>query len=276
MKIKDQVAVVTGAGRGIGRAIAERCAQEGTKVALVARTVAQINEVCTEIERQGGTAIAIPADVTDHAAVAAMARRVEDEFGAVDLLVNNAGSHMAIGPAWEADPSEWWTDVTVNLLGVFLCCREVVPGMVARRTGRVITLIGGGTDLPLPYASAYGTGKAAVMRFTECLAAELQEHGITVFAVRPGFVRTAMSEFHVHSQRSLRWFPHVKRRFERGEDVPPALAADLVVALASGRFDALTGRAVRVVDDQGMVERRMPEILDKDLYTLRMRVLPHQ
>jgi NAD(P)-dependent dehydrogenase (short-subunit alcohol dehydrogenase family) len=275
MRLENQVAIVTGAGRGIGRAIAQRYAEEGAKVALVARTDSQLEEVTAEIRSEGGTALAVPADVTDHCAVRAMARQVEVELGPVDLLVNNAASFYCIGPSWEVEPEKWWTDVTINVLGVFLCCREIVPGMVARRKGRVINLIGGGVDAPLPYGSGYGISKAAVMRFTETLAAELREFGVTVFALRPGLVRTALTEYQMQSEEGQRWFSHLTQRFEDENDVPPTLAAGLAVEFASGRFDALTGRYLRVEDDRGsdldQVEARIPTILEKDLHTLRFQ-----
>jgi NAD(P)-dependent dehydrogenase (short-subunit alcohol dehydrogenase family) len=274
MKLENQVAIVTGASRGIGRAIAQRCAEEGASVALVARTAPKLEEVAAEIRNGSGVALAVAADVTDHTAVKAMARRVEAELGPVDLLVNNAGTFYAIGPTWEVDAETWWTDVSINLLGVFLCCREVVPGMVARKRGRVINLIGGGADLPLPYGSAYAASKAAVTRFTETLAVELKEHGVSAFALRPGFVRTDMSE-HQLSEEGRRWLPHTAQRFEEEKNVPPTMAADLAVEFASGRFDALTGRYIRVKDYKGddldEVEAQIPEILEKDLRTLRMR-----
>ena len=273
MSLSEQIVVVTGAGRGIGKAVATRCAQEGARVALVARTHCQIEEACSEIAKTGGTAVSVAADVTDHAAVRVMAQRIETEMGPPDLLVNNAGSHLAIGPIWEADPDEWWTDVRVNLQGTFLVCREIIPLMVARKRGRVINLIGGGTDFPFPYGSAYGSSKAAVMRFTETLAVEVRDYGITVFALRPGFVRTAMSEFHTQNERSLRWVPHIKRRFELGEDIPASRPADLVVKLASGHFDDLSGRAIRAVDDLSTIEKQTETILASDLYTLRMGYL---
>jgi NAD(P)-dependent dehydrogenase (short-subunit alcohol dehydrogenase family) len=202
-----------------------------------------------------------------------MARQVEEELGPTDLLVTNAGAFYAIGPSWEVDPETWWADVTINLLGVFLCCREVVPGMVARKTGRVITLIGGGTDRPLLYGSAYAASKTAVMRFTENLAVEVKEYGVKVLALRPGFVRTTMSE-HQLAGEGRRWLPDTAQRFEEGKNVPAKMAGDLAVEFASGRFDALTGRYIRVNDYKGVhldeVEAQIPEILEKDLRTLRM------
>jgi NAD(P)-dependent dehydrogenase (short-subunit alcohol dehydrogenase family) len=274
MRLKGQVAIVTGASQGIGHAIAQRYAEEGAKVALVARTASQLDKAAAEIRKGGGVALPIAADVTDQAAVQAMARRVEAELGPIDVLVNNAGTFLAIGPSWEVHPEAWWTDVTVNVLGAFLCCHAVLPGMVARQKGRVINLIGGGADGPLPYGSGYAAAKTAVMRLTETLAAELKDYGVIVLALRPGFIRTAMSEYQEQTELGRRWM-NTAQRFKEGKDLPPSVPADLAVDLASGRFDALTGRYIRVKDYKGEdpdeVEAHIPEILEKDLRTLRMR-----
>ena len=271
-KLNGQVAVVTGAGRGIGAATALACAREGARVALVARTTAQIMQVEQEIVSRGGTAAAIPGDVTDANAVEAMMAETADRLGSITLLVNNAGVFRSVGPVWETDPTKWWRDMTVNVLGVYLCARQVLPGMMARKTGRIVNLIGGGADKPFPYGSAYGSSKTAVMRFTESLAAEVKEHNVKVFNLRPGFIRTAMSEWLSSDPNARRWL-HIDNRFERQEDVPAARAADLAVEIASGRFDALSGRAIRVVDDPLQIEANIQRILWSDLYTLRMRDL---
>jgi NAD(P)-dependent dehydrogenase (short-subunit alcohol dehydrogenase family) len=267
------VAIVTGAGRGIGRAIALALAGQGAAVALVSRTSAQLEAVAAEIEAAGGRAVPAPVDVTDRAEVEALVRRVESDLGPVDLQVNNAGSFYAIGPVWEVEPDQWWRDVEINLRGLFLCCRAVLPGMLARGRGRIVNLIGGGTANAFPYGSGYGSSKAAVMRLTECLAAELQEEGapIAVFAVGPGLVRTALTEFQLESPEGQRWMSRIDRMFAEGRDVPPTRAAALVTALASGRFDRLTGRAFSIGDRLEELLEREEEILKKDLKTLRFR-----
>lgn len=273
MQLENQVAIVTGAGRGIGRAIAQQLAAEGAKVGLISRTAAQLNETSAQIAAEGGTAFALPTDVTNLAAIEAAVAQVVDAYGPIDLMVNNAGSFQAIGPVWEVDPDTWWNDVTINVRGVFLGCRAVVGAMVARGQGRIINLIGGGTDRPMPYGSGYGTSKAAVMRFTESLAAEVKEHGVKVFAMGPGLVRTAMTEYQVTSEAGQRWKPEIAQAFEVGRDVPPTRAAELSVALASGRFDDLAGRAFGVHDDMEAIHAAAGRIRDEDLYTLRIKRL---
>lgn len=188
-----QVAIVTGGGPGIGRAIALALARAGAAVAVVARSSDQLAETVSLIEGAGGRAISSPADVTDEQAIEQMVNGVERQLGPVDVLVNNAGVLGPIGPIWQIDAAEWWRCIDINLRGPFLCSRAVLPGMIARRRGRIITTASGGGLGPSPYG-AYGISKAAVMRLSENLAAETREHGVSVFAIHPTFVRTAMSD----------------------------------------------------------------------------------
>lgn len=272
-EVAGKVVIVTGAGRGIGRAIAERFAAEGAKVALTARSANQLAEAAAGIRENGGTALSVPADITAPAASAELVRTVEAELGPVDVLVNNAGSFYAIGPVWEVDPEKWWTDLTINVYGLFLCCRAVLPGMLARDSGRIINLIGGGTGNPFPYGSGYGSSKAAVMRLTETLAAELRQAqaNIPVFAMGPGLVRTTLTEYQLHSPEGKQWLGQIETLFAEGKDVPPTKAAALAVALAGGRFDRLTGRAIGVGEDLEALLARQDEVIRKDQKTLRFR-----
>lgn len=268
-----QCAIVTGAGRGIGRAIAEALAAAGYSVALLARTAAQLQEVAAGIRAAGGTALPLPTDVTGAAAVEEAVRHTVAELGEPDLLVNNAGSFYAIGPLWEVDPDRWWTDVTINVRGVFLPIRAVLPRMVARGSGRIINLIGGGTGSPFPYGSGYASSKAAVQRLTETLAEELRRAGaaVSVFAMGPGLVRTRLTEYQLASDEGRRWMGRIEELFREGRDVPPTRAAELVLALASGRCDALAGRCFGVGEDLEELLANQDEILRKDLKTLRFR-----
>ena len=270
-----QVAIVTGGGRGIGRAMAQALANAGAAVAVVARSPDQLAETVALIEGAGGRGIAITADVTDQQAVAKMVNEVEQQLGPVDLLVNNAGVLGPAGPTWEVDGDEWWRCVDVNLRGPFLCSRAVLPGMVARHSGRIITTASGAGTEPWPYGAAYAIAKGAAISFSENLAAETKEHGISVFSIHPGFVRTAMTEGAAASPDQEKWCDGMFRTsLAEGypfECVLPEHAAKLVTFLASGRADALSGRYVSVDDDVAEMVSRAEEIQEGELYALRLR-----
>ena len=266
-RLGGQVALVTGGGRGIGRAIAEGLARAGAAVAVLARSQDELAETVTSIERAGGRAIAVVADVADQQAVEAAVRRTEQELGPIDLLVNNAAVATPVGPAWEVDPDAWWRTIEVNLRGPFLCARTVLPGMLGRRAGRIVNIVAVAAFNTAPFMSAYGGSKAALVSFTDDLAAETREHGIMVFAIRPGLVQTRM-------QDELMASPYVQRR--RGGQ-PPALvpaerAADAVVFVATGKADALTGRFIDVTRDEiADLAQRADQIVRDDLLAMRFR-----
>jgi NAD(P)-dependent dehydrogenase (short-subunit alcohol dehydrogenase family) len=269
--LAGQVALVTGGGRGIGRAIASALAAAGAAVAVVARSEGELAEVVARIGEAGGRAAAIPTDVSDARAVAAMARAAEATLGPVDLLVNNAGIPGPIGPMWEVDPDAWWRGLEVNLRGPWLCARAVLPGMIARGRGRIVNVASGAGTIAIPYLSSYVVSKAALIRLTEELALEAGALGIRTFAIEPGTVRTAMAEYALDSEDGRRWMPWFRSIFEQGRDVPAEVAARLVVLLASGRADALSGRFFTVADDVlGLVERAVRGDV-ADLQTLRLR-----
>ncbi len=269
--LTDQVAVVTGAGRGLGRAIARRLAAEGARVAVAARTRSQVEETAGLIERDGGSARAFALDITDEQAVAAMVVETELQFGPVDLLVNDAAIVTPFGPSWEVAPQDWWRLLEVNVYGSFLCAHAVLPGMTRRRRGRIVNLASSAGLRVIPYASAYVTSKTAVIRLTEALAIEAEEYGVAVFAIDPGWVSTPMTDFVAHSPTGQRWMPWAEAVFGTEAHVAPERAADLVAELASGRADRLTGRYLRVHDDLEDQIRRSEHIRDHDLYSMRLR-----
>lgn len=274
-ELAGQVAIVTGGGRGIGRAIAQALATAGAAVAVTARSAEELATTVTAIHEHGGRAIAVPADVTDSHAVHHLAAETERQLGSVDLLVNNAGSLSALGPIWEVDPEDWWHDVTVNLRGTLLCTHAILPGMLARRRGRIINVAslfgirtGPGTT-PSPYASGYSSSKAGVLILTAHLAATTRDYDVYVFALGSGLVRTAMAEHVVRSPAGQKWFPEVQAGFDEGRDLPPERAAQYAVFLASGKADGLTGRMVRAAYNLEELAPHIEEVQRDDRYVLR-------
>jgi NAD(P)-dependent dehydrogenase (short-subunit alcohol dehydrogenase family) len=257
-----QVALVTGAGRGIGRAVAASLAEAGARVALVARSPEALAEAAGEV---GG--LAVPADVTDAVAVEGAVAQAESELGPISLLVNNAGTLRAIGPTWEVAADDWWGDVETSLRGAFLCSGAVLPGMVSRGRGRIVNVSSYVGVRPSAWTSGYAAAKAALVSFTESLAAETAEHGLAVFAVAPGFVETEMTRRLAESPEGRRWLPETGS----GRHVDPEEVGRLVAYLASGAADGLSGRFLHVLDDVEALAARAEEIRRDDLYVPRMR-----
>lgn len=250
--LDGRVAVVTGGGRGIGAGIARELADAGMKVAVASRTREEVEEVAREINGLG-----VVADVSSPGDAEAMVEEVERELGPSDLLVNNAGiPGWEVEPAWEAEPPDWWRVFEINVLGAYLVSRAVIPGMIERGRGRIVNTGSGAGYLPGQAATAYGPSKAALYRFGEGLALQLERYGIPVFTISPGLVRTGMTE-----------------RF--GDDMPwtpPELAPRLVRVLASGRADQLSGRYIHAEhDDIEDLIRRADEIAEADLNAIRLQ-----
>jgi NAD(P)-dependent dehydrogenase (short-subunit alcohol dehydrogenase family) len=272
-RLKDQVALVTGGGRGIGRAIAQSLAAAGAAVAVTSRSADELNETVRAIEKDGGRAAAHPADVTDAAHIQSAVTAIEASLGPIDVLVNNAGSPGPLRPLLETEVADWWRAMEVNLLGPLLCTRLVLPGMVSRRRGRIINVSSGGGANAIPFFSSYVCGKTAVIRLTECLALETKPYGIAVFSIAPGTVRTAMSEYSLNSPDGKKWLPWFKRIFDEGLAVPAERPAALVLELASGRADSLSGRFLSIYDDLDELLKSAPDLEQKNLYTLKVERL---
>jgi len=266
------VALVTGGGRGIGRAICEDLARSGMAVAVVARSEVEIEAVADAIRGTGREAIAVTADATKEDSVASAVAEVERSLGPIDLLVNTAGGGTSIGPIWEANPAEWWEDIELNLLSVFLFCRQVVPQMIERRAGRIVNFSTYYAYHPHPYYSAYSCSKAAVTSLTESLGDMLRQHSISVFAVDPALVQTRLEEFIRTSELGMKWLPEFLE-FGPQDYTPASAVASLVTELASGAADRLSGRCIRVLSDVKALSARAEEIAHDELYLLRLNKL---
>jgi NAD(P)-dependent dehydrogenase (short-subunit alcohol dehydrogenase family) len=240
-------------------------------VTVTARSGEQLAETVALITAAGGRATAVAADVTDPRAVEQVVTETEQAFGPVDILVNNAGVVGPIGPLWEVAPEEWWRAVGTHVYGMVLYTHALLPGMVARHRGRIITVASGSSG-KFPYASSYGCAKAAQVYLTETLAAETQEHNVYVFAIYPGLVRTAMTEGFRQSAAAQQWLPQYQARYAVEESyVSPAQAAQLVTFLASGQGDGLSGCYLSVADDVAELAKRAEDIQRQNLYVLRLQ-----
>jgi NAD(P)-dependent dehydrogenase (short-subunit alcohol dehydrogenase family) len=235
---------------------ARALAEAGWEVAATGRLRGDVEETARET---GGTAHVL--DVTDASGV----RAVFGEIGPVDLLVNNAGILGPIGPFAECDFEEWWQATDVNLRGAMLCTHAVLPDMIRRRSGRVINLVTGAFSAA--HLSAYLTSKTALVRATECLAHETWRDGVALFCVAPGTIRTDMSTYSSGS----RWIPWFRQIFEQGRDLPPERAAAMVVALGSGKYDALTGLFLTPFDDLDALLADRAAIDRERWHTLQLR-----
>ena len=247
-ELDGQIALVTGGGRGIGASIARELTAAGARVAVSARTKEQVDEIAKEID-----GLAVVADVSSAESVGAMVAEVESKLGPIDLLCANAGVNG--GSGLDAEPDEWWRVFEVNVLGVFLCCRAMIPGMLDRGRGRIVITGSGAAYLPGLTNIAYSSSKAAVSRLGETLALQL-EGRVPVFVFSPGMVKTEMTSF---APDDANW-------------TPPELAPSLVRVLASGRADALAGRYLHAEhDDIEDLIRRADEIRENDLNAIRLR-----
>ncbi len=184
MRLKDKVAIVTGAGQGIGKTIALTFAREGAKVVLAARTKSNLEEVAAQMP--GGASLVVPTDLTDEAAIASLVEKTRAAFGAIDVLVNNSGIAGPTKACEDVTRAEWEECFDVNVTGTFLMTKHVIPAMKEQRSGRIIIISSMSGKRPLPNRTPYTASKMAVIGLTRTLAFELGEYGITVNAVCPG------------------------------------------------------------------------------------------
>jgi NAD(P)-dependent dehydrogenase (short-subunit alcohol dehydrogenase family) len=258
VSLSDQVALVTGGSRGIGRALSVALARAGAAVCVVARNQDRLDETRREIEQLGVPVCTVATDVGDPDGVAAAVEQATSQLGPIDLLVNNAGTQTSIGDCAEVDPGAWWSDVNVNLRGPMLLMRQVLPGMIERRRGRVVNVASNAAWQPFPHVSSYAAAKAALVRMTETAALETREHGVSLFAISPGTVKTELMDYTSHKLTERSEFDSVLGSISL-DFIPPTFAADLVVALASGAADALSGRFITVHDDLPAYVRELAE-----------------
>lgn len=260
MKLRERVAIVTGGGRGVGKYIALALAGEGARVALAARTEAEIGEVAKEIRDSGGQAAAVRADISQERDVERLMGETVKLWGGIDILVNNAAVSGPFKRIEEISPEEWRRTADINVTGLFLCCRAVIPYMRLRGSGKIINLLSAKVGMPM--LSSYYTTKMALRAFTDSLAAEVKHLKIDVNGFHPGGVHEGMLGNLIENLRTLKEDDPVKeyfdvwlKRVETGT-VSPEPAAKLALYLASDESNGLTGNNFSVYD------KRFKELLE--------------
>jgi len=251
MTLKDKTALVTGAGRGIGRAIALEMAGAGARVAVTARTAAELDEVVGAIRQRGGAAQAIVADLSDRAAVPRILAATAAVLGPVDILVNNAGigSSSDPKPVLHFDDSFWDLTLLVNLTIPYLLSKAVLPAMIAQRWGRIINIASINSKVPSLHGAAYTASKHGLFGLTKTLALEVAGDGITVNAVCPGPVHTVMSDKRVAydaQRRGVSFADQEAALTPMGRRLEPEEVAPLALWLASDAARMVTGQGWNV------------------------------
>jgi len=276
MQLENRTCIITGGGRGIGKAIAIAFAREGANLVLASRTLSELEATKKEIMNSSDITVEIvPVDVSQPLEVEKLVDHTLKRLATIDVLVNCAGIYGPIGLITDSDSRKWLQAIQINLFGTFLCIKSVLPEMMKKKRGKIINLSGGGAVSPFPRFSAYSASKAAVVRLTETLAEEVREYNIDINAIAPGGVNTRLlDEVLEAGEAAGRDFlqKSIKQKEEGG--TPPEKSADLAVFLASSQSDGLTGRMLSAVWDnwQGIPDH-LEKIMSSDIYTMR-RIVP--
>lgn len=268
-RLDGRAALITGGGRGIGQAIARAYAAEGAKLALAARTDAELQETAANIREQyNADVITVLTDVTDRAQVENAVAQTLNRYGVIDVMVNNAGNTGQIGPLWTLDPDRWANTISVHVLGTYYGCRAAIPPMLERGSGRIVNMSGVGG----PNDTSYDAAKTAIVNLTENLSVELAGAGITVNAISPGSIHTRMWE----EVRDMAYEAGDMEMYEKGVQVTSGggasieRAAQLAVMLGSDECGALSGRLIRAnLDAFEDIPANIDAIMESDAYLLR-------
>ncbi len=277
MKLKGLNVLITGASRGLGRVIAEQFLREGASIAICARNKSELAATQQELANRfpAQTVIAQQCDVADESQVNALVEFALSGLGSIQALVLNAGVYGPMGPTESVDLAEWRRALEINLFGVLLPCRALIPHFKKAGRGKIIVLSGGGATNPLPNISAYAASKAAAIRLMETLAEELRPFKVDVNAIAPGPLATRFVDqvLEAGPEKVGRAFYEKNLQWKKTGATPPELGARLAVYLASADSDGITGKLISAQWDPWERLHEFKEDLNSDIYTLR-RIVP--
>ncbi|MCX7723304.1 MAG: SDR family oxidoreductase [Verrucomicrobiae bacterium] len=277
MKLKNLNALITGASRGLGKVIAEHFLREGANVAICARNETELTAARDELAAQfpSQTVLARTCDVSDESQVNALVAFALDRLGDIHILVLNAGVYGPMGPTETVDLADWRRALEINLFGVLLPCRALIPHFKRARRGKIIVLSGGGATNPLPNISAYAASKAAAIRLMETLAEELRPFNVDVNAIAPGPLATRFVDqvLEAGPEKVGREFYEKNVQWKKSGATPPELGARLAVYLASSESNGITGKLISAQWDPWERLHEFKDDLKSDIYTLR-RIVP--
>lgn len=271
---EKKVALVTGGGHGLGKEIARAFLKAGFRVSICGRNQTRLDECRKELEAIAGPdAISVTrADVSEQDDVRRLVSETLEKFGQVDVLVNNAAVLGPLGSVESLDIKNWLKTIEINLCGTVLMSKELIPHFKSRKQGRIINLSGGGATIGRPNFSAYAASKAAVVRFTETLAQELADHGITVNVVAPGALNTEMLEYTLAAGVDVvgeTAFKQCREQKQTGGD-PIESPCQLCVFLASDKASKISGRLISAKwDNWNALAQHADQLVNSDIYTLR-------
>jgi NAD(P)-dependent dehydrogenase (short-subunit alcohol dehydrogenase family) len=261
--LSGQVALITGGGRGIGRAIAETLAAEGAAVAVTSRSEDQLSAVVAAIEAKGGKAVKVTCDVKDRDSVNRAIAAVEEALGDITFLVNNAGQAGPIAPVGVLDPDEWWDALAVHIRGPMLFMSNIVPKMIQHKGGRILNVCSIGGILISEAFSAYGVGKCAEIRLTEYVDMETKAHGVRAFAIQPGTIITDMAKNTIDDPAAKQYVPWMvdmlKGISEEQSSAEMQLCVQRVAEIAAGQHDEIAGRYVDLQSDLAELKEKIKQ-----------------
>ena len=279
MKLDKRNALITGGSQGLGETIAEHFIREGANIVICSRDpvrLAVTRDRLQSLASPGQRVIARPADVSSEIQVNDLAVFALAELGSLDILVNNAGVYGPMGPTESVSLAEWTRAMNINLYGILLPCRAVIPHFKQNGHGKIVILSGGGATNPLPNISAYAASKAAAVRLMETLAEELRAFKVDVNAIAPGALATRLVDevLAAGPERVGQAFYDKNRKWKQDGATPLSLGASLAVYLASAESDGITGKLLSAQwDPWATLQEHRDELAKSDIYCLR-RIVP--